>query len=125
MWLIVNAGSSSLKLKVFEGEREVAKAFIGEIGADGHAAAMAKGLAQAGVPVDRLTAAAHRVVHGGAGLTETCRVTPEVLLQIKACVPLAPLHNPANLVGIQAVAALAPDLPQFAAFDTAFHGTWR
>ncbi|MFO1202971.1 MAG: acetate kinase [Tabrizicola sp.] len=123
MWLIVNAGSSSLKLKVFEGEREVAKAFVGEIGPDGHRAAMAEGLAQAGVSLDRLTAAAHRVVHGGAGLTATCRVTPSVLRQIEACVPLAPLHNPANLVGIQAVAALAPDLPQYAAFDTAFHAT--
>lgn len=123
MWLIVNAGSSSLKLKVFEGEREVAKASVSEIGTDGHKAAMAKGLAQAGVPLDRLTAVAHRVVHGGAGLTATCRVTPDVLRQIEACVPLAPLHNPANLVGIQAVAALAPDLPQYAAFDTAFHAT--
>jgi acetate kinase len=123
MWLIVNAGSSSLKLKVFDGDREVAKAFVGEIGPDGHKAAMAEGLAQAGVSVDRLTAAAHRVVHGGAGLTATCRVTPSVLRQIEACVPLAPLHNPANLVGIQAVAALTPDLPQYAAFDTAFHAT--
>lgn len=123
MWLIVNAGSSSLKLKVFDGEREVAKAFVGEIGADGHADAMEQGLAQAGVPISMLTAAAHRVVHGGAGLTATCRVTPEVLRQIEACVPLAPLHNPANLVGLQAVAKLAPDLPQYAAFDTAFHAT--
>ncbi|WP_374427158.1 acetate/propionate family kinase [Tabrizicola sp.] len=123
MWLIVNAGSSSLKLKVFDGDREVAKAFVGEIGPDGHKAAMAEGLAQAGVSVDRLSAAAHRVVHGGSGLTATCRVTPSVLRQIQDCVPLAPLHNPANLVGIQAVAALAPDLPQYAAFDTAFHAT--
>jgi acetate kinase len=123
MWLIVNAGSSSLKLKVFDGDREVAKAFVGEIGPDGHAAAMAAGLGQAGVSIDRLTAAAHRVVHGGAGLTATCRVTPEVLRQIAACVPLAPLHNPANLVGIEAVASLLPDLPQYAAFDTAFHAT--
>ena len=45
MWLIVNAGSSSLKLKLFDGEREVAKAFVGEIGPDGHKAAMAEGLA--------------------------------------------------------------------------------
>lgn len=123
MWLIVNAGSSSLKLKVFDGVREVAKAFVGEIGTDGHAAAMAEGLAQAGVPVERLTAAAHRVVHGGLGLTRTCRVTADVMRQIRECVPLAPLHNPANLVGIQAVAALVPDLPQYAAFDTAFHAT--
>jgi acetate kinase len=123
MWLIVNAGSSSLKLKIFDGEREVAKAFIAEIGADGHRDAMAAGLKQAGVSIDRLTAAAHRVVHGGTGLTATCRVTPDVLRQIEDCVPLAPLHNPANLVGIQSVAALVPDLPQYVAFDTAFHAT--
>jgi acetate kinase len=123
MWLIVNAGSSSLKLKVFDGDREVAKAFVGEIGPDGRKAAMSAGLAQAGLSTDRLTAAAHRVVHGGAGLTATCLVTPSVVQQIQDCVPLAPLHNPANLVGIQSVAALAPDLPQYAAFDTAFHAT--
>ena len=123
MWLIVNAGSSSLKLKVFEGAHEVAKATVSEIGPDGHRAAMAQGLAQAGVAVERLVAAAHRVVHGGAGLTATCRVTPDVLRQIEACASLAPLHNPANIVGIEAVAALAPDLPQYAAFDTAFHAT--
>ena len=123
MLLIVNAGSSSLKLKLFEGEREVAKAFVGEIGADGHARAMQEGLAQAGVPLSQISAAAHRVVHGGAALTATCRVTPEVLRQIEACVPLAPLHNPANLVGIQSLAALSPELPQIAAFDTAFHAT--
>lgn len=123
MWLIVNAGSSSLKLKVFDGADEVAKAFVGEIGTDGHRAAMEVGLAQAGVPLSRLTAAAHRVVHGGARLTATCRVTPEVLAAIADCVPLAPLHNPANLVGLQAVAELAPGLPQYAAFDTAFHAT--
>ncbi|WP_136644427.1 acetate/propionate family kinase [Tabrizicola sp. YIM 78059] len=123
MWLIVNAGSSSLKLKLFEGEREVARSAVTEIGPDGHRAAMIDALAQAGVAVDRLTAAAHRVVHGGAYLTATCRVTPEVLRGIEACVPLAPLHNPANLVGIQAVHDIAPDLPQYAAFDTAFHAT--
>jgi acetate kinase len=123
MLLIVNAGSSSLKLKVFDRAKEVAKASVAEIGADGHRAALAEGLAQAGVRIDRLTAAAHRVVHGGARLTATSRVTPEVLAEIRACVPLAPLHNPANLVGIQSVADLAPDLPQYATFDTAFHAT--
>lgn len=123
MWLIVNAGSSSLKLKLFEGEREVARAAVTEIGPDGHRPAMIDALAQAGVAVDRLNAVAHRVVHGGAALTATCRVTPEVLRGIEACVPLAPLHNPANLVGIQAVHDIAPHLPQYAAFDTAFHAT--
>jgi acetate kinase len=123
MLLIVNAGSSSLKLKVFDGEEEVARASFAEIGPKGHSAALAQGLARAGVPMAGLTAAAHRVVHGGAGLTATCRVTPAVLREIEACVPLAPLHNPANLVGIRAVADLVPGLAQYAAFDTAFHAT--
>ncbi|MBL9046224.1 MAG: acetate kinase [Tabrizicola sp.] len=123
MLLIVNAGSSSLKLKVFDGAEAVARASLERIAEGGHRAALERGLAEAGVPVERLRAAAHRVVHGGSGLTETCRVTPEVLAGIRACVPLAPLHNPANLVGIQAVAELAPHLPQYACFDTAFHAT--
>ncbi len=123
MLLIVNAGSSSLKLKVFDGAEEVAKASVERIAAGGHRVALEQGLAEAGVPVTRLHAAAHRVVHGGAGLTATCRITPAVLAGIEACVPLAPLHNPANLVGIQAVAELAPNLPQYACFDTAFHAT--
>ena len=123
MWLIVNAGSSSLKLAVFDGPDMVAREAVAEIGTDGHAAALEVALRQSGVPVGQLTGAAHRVVHGGAALTATCRVTPEVLAAIEACVPLAPLHNPANLAGIQAVARLLPDLPQYACFDTAFHAT--
>jgi acetate kinase len=123
MWLIVNAGSSSLKLKVFDGEREVANASVAEIGPDGHRAALAEGLARAAVTVENLTASAHRVVHGGAALTDPCRVTPAVLAAIEACVPLAPLHNPGNLAGIRGLAALRPDLPQYASFDTAFHKT--
>jgi acetate kinase len=123
MLLIVNAGSSSLKLKVFDGADEVAQASISEIGTDGQRIALKQGLEKAGVSLSRLSGAAHRVVHGGADLTATCRVTPDVIARIRACVPLAPLHNPANLVGIEAVAALAPDLPQYACFDTAFHAT--
>jgi acetate kinase len=123
MLLIVNAGSSSLKLAVFDGADEIARAAVGEIGVDGHRKALEHGLAETGVPASRLTAAAHRVVHGGLRLTAACRVTPAVLREIKACVPLAPLHNPANLVGLQAVQGLAPDLPQYASFDTGFHAT--
>lgn len=123
MLLIVNAGSSSLKLKVFDGGDEIAGAQVSEIDADGHALALAEGLGKAGVSLTRITVAAHRVVHGGEALTATCRITPQVLQGIADCVPLAPLHNPANLVGIQTVATLAPALPQYACFDTAFHAT--
>ncbi|WP_309664880.1 acetate kinase [Tabrizicola sp.] len=122
MLLVVNAGSSSVKLAVFDaGLREVARTAVE--GVHDHAKALAEGLARAGVAVADLTAAAHRVVHGGGALLAPCRVTDTVLAGIEACVPLAPLHNPANLTGIRAVARLLPDLPQYASFDTAFHAT--
>ncbi len=127
MILVVNAGSSSLKLKLFgPGLELVAEASLERVGTGGaadHGAALASGLGQMGVRVGDLRAAAHRVVHGGAALVAPCRLTPEVVAAIEACVPLAPLHNPANLMGIRALAALAPDLPQYASFDTAFHAT--
>lgn len=141
--LVVNAGSSSLKVAVFDEDlREVLAGRVTEIGgaaarvevgplvgprvvAD-HAAALAlvfEAMEEAGVPVASLRAAAHRVVHGGASLVAPCRVTGGVIAEVEACVPLAPLHNPANLTGMRALAAVAPDLPQYASFDTAFHAT--
>ena len=63
----------------------------------------------------------HRVVHGGTEFAAPVRVTPAVLAKLEALCPLAPLHQPHNLAGIRAVAAVQPDLPQVACFDTAFH----
>lgn len=124
MLLVINAGSSSIKLAVFDaGLAEVARAQVSEIAVGGHALALKAGLQQAGVALGDLAGAAHRVVHGGAGLIAPCRVDGAVLAAIEACVPLAPLHNPANLMGIRSVAQLAPELPQFASFDTGFHST--
>ena len=127
MLLVVNAGSSSLKLAVFDADlRQMAQARAERIGAGGaanHLEALQSGLSEMGIAAQDLRAAAHRVVHGGAGLTSACRVTPEVLAEIDACASLAPLHNPANLMGIQALADIAPDLPQYASFDTAFHAS--
>ena len=90
---------------------------------DHHAAVAAclAALDEAGHGLDSFTAAAHRVVHGGVEFVAPCRITDAVIAGIEACVPLAPLHNPGNLAAIRALAALAPDLPQFASFDTAFH----
>lgn len=68
-------------------------------------------------------AVGHRVVHGGALFSAPALITPEVLSGIRACVPLAPLHNPANIAGIEAAQAAFPGLPQVAVFDTAFHQT--
>ncbi|MEZ5755679.1 MAG: acetate kinase [Paracoccaceae bacterium] len=140
--LVVNAGSSSLKVAVFDdGLREVLAGRVTEIGGAArvevgplvgarvvgtHAVAMAlvfEGMEEAGVSVGSLKAAAHRVVHGGAALVVSCRVTEAVMAEVETCVPLAPLHNPANLTGMRAVAALVPGLPQFASFDTAFHAS--
>ena len=70
-----------------------------------------------------LTGAGHRVVHGGARFTASVLVDDEVIAAIRSFSPLAPLHNPANLAGIEAVRAARPDLPQVAVFDTAFHQT--
>ncbi|HIJ90175.1 MAG: acetate kinase [Desulfobulbaceae bacterium] len=63
----------------------------------------------------------HRVVHGGEKFKEPTRVTPEVLSTIRALIPLAPLHNPANLLGMEVAMESAPSVPQVAVFDTAFH----
>jgi acetate kinase len=63
----------------------------------------------------------HRVVHGGVDYAAPVRVDPAVLAKLEALCPLAPLHQPHNLAGIRAVAAVQPDLPQVACFDTAFH----
>lgn len=124
MLLVINAGSSSIKLAVFDTTlAETARAQVPEIAPGGHAPALQAALRQTGVSLGALAAVAHRVVHGGANLTGACRVDASVLAAIKDCVPLAPLHNPANLIGIRAIADLAPDLPQFACFDTAFHAT--
>jgi acetate kinase len=65
--------------------------------------------------------AAHRVVHGGENFVEPVRITPAVLEQLERLVPLALLHQPHNLAAIRAIAAIQPDLPQIACFDTAFH----
>jgi acetate kinase len=121
MLLVVNAGSSSVKLALFEGAVMRAAHNVAQLGAGGYEAALAQGLSALGAPA--LTAAAHRVVHGGQGLTATCAISPDVLAQITAAVPLAPLHNPANLACIHAIARIHPDLPQYAAFDTAFHAS--
>ena len=142
MILVLNAGSSSLKIEVFDPHlHAVISGNITNLGAAGvlrlgdgettvtardHAHAvdlMLAALQQAGYPLDAFTAAAHRVVHGGPLLTAPVRLDPQVIAAIKDVIPLAPLHNPANLAGVSALQARAPALPQYASFDTAFHAT--
>ncbi len=142
MIFVVNAGSSSIKVALFgDGTEAVLSGMVGEIGgasrltvggdardvrAADHEAALAlliDGFAAAGYPLSRFRAAGHRVVHGGRDLIAPVLVSNTVLAQIEAAIPLAPLHNPHNLSAIRALARLAPDLPQVACFDTAFHAT--
>ncbi|MCL2377284.1 MAG: acetate kinase [Defluviitaleaceae bacterium] len=73
--------------------------------------------------ISEIGAAGHRVVHGGEFFTASALVTAEVKKAISDCVALAPLHNPANLIGIEACEKLMPNTPQVAVFDTAFHQT--
>ncbi len=72
---------------------------------------------------DEIDAVGHRVVHGMEWFNKSVLITPEVVEKVKECYPVAPLHNPANVTGIEAVSALMPDVPQVAVFDTAFHQT--
>ncbi len=118
--LVLNCGSSSVKSAVFGPDLSpLAQFALSEV--TDHAAAIAQVLRHhAAHPI---TAAGHRVVHGGADLTAPLRITGAVRSQIAALSALAPLHNPAAVAGIDALAALRPDLPQIACFDTAFHTT--
>jgi acetate kinase len=73
--------------------------------------------------IEGLAGVGHRVVHGGDKFSGSMPITPEVLDKIKECIPLSPLHNPPNLLGIAVAQELFPKLPQIAVFDTAFHQT--
>ncbi|MFH8613731.1 acetate kinase [Streptomyces sp. NPDC017979] len=150
--LVLNSGSSSVKyqlLDMVDGAR-LAVGLVERIGertsrlvhtpgdggeprertgpiADHEAAlkAVAEELSADGLGLDSpaLAAIGHRVVHGGLKFTAPTVVDDEVLAEIERLVPVAPLHNPANVVGIRTARALRPDLPQVAVFDTAFHTT--
>ena len=73
--------------------------------------------------LDELDAVGHRMVHGGEKFNKSVRLTPEVMKAFAECNDLAPLHNPANIKGVNAVTALLPNIPQVGVFDTAFHQT--
>ena len=73
--------------------------------------------------LEELGAVGHRMVHGGEKFNKSVLLTPEVMKAFAACNDLAPLHNPANIKGVNAVSALLPNLPQVGVFDTAFHQT--
>ena len=146
---VINAGSSSVKFSFYEGEGRILTGQVDGIGA--HASASAAGAnGEKIAPPDlgpnppmvpsevlptvlpwareqlgdrRLAALGHRVVHGGMRYSRPARVTPELLAELEALVPLAPLHEPYNLSPIKLAMELNPGLPQVACFDTAFHRT--
>lgn len=151
--LIINAGSSSLKYQLMDPDtREVlAKGLCERIGIDGrlthkvpakdvkheadiamptHAEAIASVLAALtdkahGViaGMNEIDAVGHRVLHGGDEITESVLITDDAIKVIEKCIPLGPLHNPANLTGIRACLKVMPTTPQVGVFDTSFHQT--
>ena len=149
--LIINAGSSSLKYQLMDPDTGVvsAKGLCERIYIDGrlthnangkkvvkdipmptHSEAIQAVLAILVDPVDgvikstdEIDAVGHRVLHGGMEFFDSCIINDEVIAAIEKCIPLGPLHNPANLMGIRACQAVMPTTPQVAVFDTAFHMT--
>ena len=116
--LVANAGSSSLKLRLLEPDDRVAASV--DLPAPG-SRVDAGAIEQAVRGFGRVDVASHRIVHGGTGHAAPERVTPQLLVALRTLVPLAPLHLPAALAGIDALSTHFPALPQVACFDTAFH----
>ena len=150
--LVVNCGSSSLKYQLMDPQENepLAKGLISNIGTDitGMKQETARGVVKEAYPIpdhtgairwmleklqdpafgavaalEEISAVGHRVLHGGAKLTRSVRITEDVKKTIADCIPLGPLHNPANLTGIEICEKLMPGIPQVAVFDTAFHQT--
>ena len=150
--LVINCGSSSLKYQLINSDTEavLAKGLCERIGIDGRLvyqkAGCDKEITEAAMPthkeaiqmvLDALTndktgaigslkevnAIGHRVVHGGEKFASSAVITDEMIKAVEECNDLAPLHNPANLIGIRACQELMPNVPMVAVFDTAFHQT--
>ena len=150
--LVINCGSSSLKYQLIDSESEsvLAKGLCERIGIDGvlthspagrdkvvfndplpnHTVAVSNVLKQLTDPVNgvisdlsEIGAVGHRVVHGGEKFSSSTVITDDVIAEIEKCSDLAPLHNPANIIGINACKELMPGVPMVAVFDTAFHQT--
>ena len=146
--LVLNSGSSSIKCQYFIDQKSVASALVERIGEDesysevkyrehifsstdpisDHYQALNIILSMLEESkcissIDDLDAIGHRVVHGGSDFSEPTLITKEVIEAIRSLIPLAPLHNPANLKGIEVIGKIDPNLTQVAVFDTAFHQT--
>ena len=151
--LVINAGSSSLKYQLLNPETQqvLAKGLCERIGIDGKFTYKPEGKqavkeADVAMPthneaikavldalvdpqngvigsMKEIDAVGHRVVHGGEKFAKSVLINDEVMAAIEECNPLAPLHNPANIIGVKACQALMPGTPMVAVFDTAFHQT--
>ena len=150
--LIINAGSSSLKYQLMNPDTGdvFAKGLCERIGIDGRLNHSVPGRDKVVLDIpmpthseaiqavlnilvddvngvikstDEIDAVGHRVLHGGMAFTESCLIDDACIAAIEKCIPLGPLHNPANLIGIRACQAVMPNKPQVAVFDTAFHMT--
>jgi acetate kinase len=129
--LVLNAGSSTLKASVLDGDGRSLFATTLEWGADATRAegreadfeALLERLVVEGVPVGSIEAIGHRVVHGGTRFTAPTLVDDEVLDELDGLADLAPLHNPVAVETIRAALVALPGVPEAAAFDTAFHAT--
>jgi len=150
--LVINCGSSSLKYQVIDSETEQVKAkgLCERIGIDGRLvyqkAGLDKEISEIPMPthkeavaaviaaltnektgaiksLDEIDAVGHRMVHGGEKFASSVLLTDEVIKAVEECNPLAPLHNPANIIGVNACMELMPTKPQVGVFDTAFHQT--
>ncbi len=146
--LVINSGSSSIKFSLFDmtTEAERASGLAERLGSDeavltvktanqkntveltesdyrSTLQVIISALTEAGLLETLPIAIGHRVVHGGEAFSDPVVITRDVMDKIRDCIPLAPLHNPANLAGIEAIEELYPAIPQVAVFDTAFHQT--
>lgn len=124
--LVLNSGSSSVKYRLYDGDDILDKGTVERIGEPGggpadHESAVREIIGR--LDLTGLAGVGHRVVHGGRKFSEPVRIDDAVVAAIEDLVPLAPLHNPANLAGIRVALEALPDTPQVAVFDTAFHHT--
>ena len=150
--LVINCGSSSLKYQLIDSETEavLAKGLCERIGIDGRLvyqkAGNDKEITEASMPthkeaiqmvlealtnektgaiksLEEVNAIGHRIAHGGEKFASSAIITDEMIKAVEECNDLAPLHNPANLIGIRVCSELMPNVPQVGVFDTAFHQT--
>jgi len=123
---VLNAGSSSLKYKLFDTiiEKVLESKFVEHIG-ENHSKIQNhhQALESLNIDFNSLDAIGHRVVHGGEKFLSSVLITEDVEKEVERLIPLAPLHNGANLEGIRVTKTSAPMIPQIAVFDTAFHST--